>query len=227
MALKRNICSWETETHAAFSIRRGGDSVFSLASCSLRKPASSPYGAIVAPFPPVGRRGLGLNPSLSTLRLQQPILNTSCSFSIRRGGDSNPRYPCGAQLLSREPDSASLAPLLNKNCQLSRPFTASLRSRGDSVFLSDLVSSKKPASVPLRRHRGASSSLWSAGTPVRIPPASKVYFKNAQNLTTIPVFCSVLTEQGGFEPPVPFGTTVFKTASLNRSDTAPTRGTEY
>ena len=32
-----------------------------------------------------------------------------------------------------------------------------------------------------------------------------------------------LTEQGGFEPPVPFGTTVFKTASLNRrrSDTAP------
>ncbi len=41
------------------------------------------------------------------------------------------------------------------------------------------------------------------------------------------VYCSVLTEQGGFEPPVPFGTTVFKTASLNRSDTAPTRGTEY
>ena len=28
-------------------------------------------------------------------------------------------------------------------------------------------------------------------------------------------------EQGGFEPPVPCGTTVFKTASLNHSDTAP------
>ena len=31
----------------------------------------------------------------------------------------------------------------------------------------------------------------------------------------------VLSEQGGFEPPVPCGTTVFKTASLNHSDTAP------
>jgi hypothetical protein len=30
---------------------------------------------------------------------------------IRRGGDSNPRYPLEAQLLSREPDSAALAPL--------------------------------------------------------------------------------------------------------------------
>ena len=30
-------------------------------------------------------------------------------------------------------------------------------------------------------------------------------------------------EQGGFEPPVPYGTTVFKTASFNHSDTAPMR----
>ncbi len=30
---------------------------------------------------------------------------------IRRGWDSNPRYPVRAQLLSREPDSATLAPL--------------------------------------------------------------------------------------------------------------------
>ncbi len=30
-----------------------------------------------------------------------------------------------------------------------------------------------------------------------------------------------LTEQEGFEPPVPFGTTVFKTVALNRSATAP------
>ena len=29
------------------------------------------------------------------------------------------------------------------------------------------------------------------------------------------------TEQGGFEPPVPCGTTVFKTASFNHSDIAP------
>ena len=35
-----------------------------------------------------------------------------CYFlKIRSRRDSNPRYPCGAQLLSREPDSASLAPL--------------------------------------------------------------------------------------------------------------------
>ncbi len=33
-----------------------------------------------------------------------------CRFRSR--GDSNPRYPFGAQLLSREPDSATLAPLL-------------------------------------------------------------------------------------------------------------------
>ena len=30
------------------------------------------------------------------------------------------------------------------------------------------------------------------------------------------------TEQEGFEPPVPFGTTVFKTVALSRSATAPT-----
>ena len=30
---------------------------------------------------------------------------------FRSRGDSNPRYPFGAQLLSREPDSAALAPL--------------------------------------------------------------------------------------------------------------------
>ena len=29
------------------------------------------------------------------------------------------------------------------------------------------------------------------------------------------------TEQEGFEPPVPFGTTVFKTVALNHSATAP------
>ena len=29
------------------------------------------------------------------------------------------------------------------------------------------------------------------------------------------------TEQEGFEPPVPFGTTVFKTVAFNRSATAP------
>ena len=34
--------------------------------------------------------------------------------------------------------------------------------------------------------------------------------------------CDV-TEQEGFEPPVPFGTAVFKTAALSRSATAPTR----
>ena len=33
---------------------------------------------------------------------------------IRSRRDSNPRYPCEVQLLSREPDSASLAPLQDK-----------------------------------------------------------------------------------------------------------------
>ena len=33
------------------------------------------------------------------------------------------------------------------------------------------------------------------------------------------------TEQEGFEPPVPFGTVVFKTTALNHSATAPGRGT--
>ena len=32
---------------------------------------------------------------------------------------------------------------------------------------------------------------------------------------------SLITEQEGFEPPVPFGTTVFKTVALSRSATAP------
>ena len=32
------------------------------------------------------------------------------------------------------------------------------------------------------------------------------------------------TEQEGFEPPVPFGTVVFKTTALSRSATAPGRG---
>ena len=33
-----------------------------------------------------------------------------------------------------------------------------------------------------------------------------------------------ITEQEGFEPPVPFGTTVFKTVALNHSATAPDSG---
>jgi hypothetical protein len=33
-----------------------------------------------------------------------------------------------------------------------------------------------------------------------------------------------LPEQEGFEPPVPFGTTVFKTVALNHSATAPSPG---
>ena len=35
------------------------------------------------------------------------------------------------------------------------------------------------------------------------------------------VISSLRTEQEGFEPPVPFGTTVFKTVALSRSATAP------
>ena len=37
--------------------------------------------------------------------------NQGITLNIRSRGDSNPRNPFGVQLLSREPDSASLAPL--------------------------------------------------------------------------------------------------------------------
>ncbi len=36
-----------------------------------------------------------------------------------------------------------------------------------------------------------------------------------------------LPEQEGFEPPVPFGTTVFKTVAFSRSATAPTVYRQY
>ena len=48
---------------------------------------------------------------------------------VRRGGDSNPRYPLGVQRLSRAPDSATLAPLPSQPAP-SRPLT--LRSEAAS-----------------------------------------------------------------------------------------------
>ena len=67
-------------------------------------PASASDG-FVSPLPPTGRRGL---------RLGSPVMRRS-NLDFRRGGDSNPRYPLGVQLLSREPDSAALAPLPYRN----------------------------------------------------------------------------------------------------------------
>lgn len=40
-----------------------------------------------------------------------PALGSARLPCLRRGGDSNPRYPLGVQRLSRAPDSATLAPL--------------------------------------------------------------------------------------------------------------------
>ena len=40
-----------------------------------------------------------------------PALGSAGHPWLRRGGDSNPRYPLGVQRLSRAPDSATLAPL--------------------------------------------------------------------------------------------------------------------
>ena len=44
---------------------------------------------------------------------------------------------------------------------------------------------------------------------------------NISEYRIVQLFGDLVTEQGGFEPPVPYGTTVFKTASFNHSDTAP------
>ena len=54
---------------------------------------------------------------------------------LRRGGDSNPRYPFGVQRLSRAPDSATLAPL-----QFRRPpGQASIASNIPSTLLARVV----------------------------------------------------------------------------------------
>ena len=62
----------------------------------------------------------------------------------------------------------------------------------------------KPASMPVYRFEATMSRLKPARKNPSNPPSS-----------------SLRSEQGGFEPPVPYGTTVFKTASFNHSDTAP------
>jgi hypothetical protein len=64
---------------------------------------------VVPSVPPCPRRDStslstgSLSGILALARPQHPCL--------RRGGDSNPRYPLGVQRLSRAPDSATLAPL--------------------------------------------------------------------------------------------------------------------
>ena len=199
-------------------------------------------------------------------------------FFIRSRGDSNPRYPFGAQLLSREPDSASLAPLqrvqlfiavffliipicfVNKiigifpvseqtqgvfgfqsqtSCLLLPPRLRVvwrvlrqhffIRSRGDSGFQSQtscLLLPPPPPRCPAHRapdffSQGLSPWNHYSNTTVRIPQCfcnNKLILKRI----LIGIFLPI-SEQGGFEPPVPCGTTVFKTASFNHSDTAPVR----
>ena len=54
---------------------------------------------------------LGGNSGSNPLLYSNKYLHCQKMTVYRSRGDSNPRYPCGAQLLSREPDSAALAPL--------------------------------------------------------------------------------------------------------------------
>ena|SRR5271157_2427187 len=48
---------------------------------------------------------------MGTCAPRLPYVPVLGALDLRRGGDSNPRYPCGVQRLSRAPDSATLAPL--------------------------------------------------------------------------------------------------------------------
>ncbi len=63
----------------------------------------SPLQRLSLPRTPFGV----LSASLSRI----PALTRPRHPWLRRGGDSNPRYPLGVQRLSRAPDSATLAPL--------------------------------------------------------------------------------------------------------------------
>ena len=96
-------------------------------------------------------------------------------LDLRRGGDSNPRYPLGVQRLSRAPDSATLAPL---------PFPAPPRTASP-------VHTKRVGLV-------LSRAAW----------GGKGY----------------VTGEGGIRTPgTASGSTVFKTASFDHSDTSPKR----
>ena len=83
-------------------IRRERDSVFlAIVLMASSDPAPPPSGRIHAASSSLRSAGATLRIPLSPRDLEL----------IRREGDSNPRYPFGAQLLSREPDSAALASL--------------------------------------------------------------------------------------------------------------------
>ena len=60
-----------------------------------------------------------------------------------------------------------------------------------------------------------------------IPKRHRALFASCQTpvaaASQLRVFSSLPTEQEGFEPPVPFSTTVFKTVAISRSATAPVR----
>ena len=118
---------------------------------------------------PCTRRG---SPSLATGSLSGlPAVARPRHPCLRRGGDSNPRYPFGVQRLSRAPDSATLAPL-----QIQRPS-------------GEAPSASSPYHTCCSRHQAAREKR---------------------------------AEREGFEPPEPrSGSTVFKTASFDHSDTSP------
>ena len=107
--LQPHYMSWPfTAIALVRHLRSRGDSV-SVAYLTYAPPTRlHPLSAAsLPPLPPSGRRGFRFeSPVLSKVRNQRQ----NCHH-LRSRGDSNPRYPFGAQLLSREPDSATLAPL--------------------------------------------------------------------------------------------------------------------
>ena len=102
-------------------------------------------------------------PALGAARRPTP---RSTAGGLRRGGDSNPRYPFEVQRLSRAPDSATLAPL-----QFSPPRGG--RRRLASEIPSTLLVRVKPGAGELER-RGRDSNPRNRGAAQRFsrPPPS-------------------------------------------------------
>jgi hypothetical protein len=82
---------------------------------------------------PLGHRSLNY-PLITMIEICFPWVEQGDSSSnppahhfVRSRGDSNPRYPFGAQLLSREPDSAALAPLQREPTQKRAPVQGRIR----------------------------------------------------------------------------------------------------
>jgi hypothetical protein len=115
------------------------------------------------------------------------------------------------------------------------------QSRGDSPSSPQHPVSGLQAAFVLPAHRvptffsqGFALGLLQATLRFESPNCTAIFQKTSEEIRKTLFFLFLLnkkrvsvfyTEQGGFEPPVPCGTTVFKTASFNHSDTAPKMST--